>query len=82
MTKFRIYEIAKEANRDIKDVMNVLQKHKVAVKSSLNSVDESMRELVLKELSGKKTEAPKAPRPETQSRKTPAAPERRHSLLQ
>ena len=76
MTKFRIYEIAKEANRDIKDVMNVLQKHKVAVKSSLNSVDESMRELVLKELSGKKTEAPKAPRPETQSRKTPAAPEK------
>lgn len=77
MTKFRIYEIAKEANRDIKDVMNVLQKHKVAVKSSLNSVDDDMRQLVLKELSGKKTEAPKKVQAEAQPKKAPAAPEKK-----
>ena len=40
MTKFRIYEIAKEINVDSKEIVSFLKGRNIAVKSNLSSVDE------------------------------------------
>ena len=60
MTKFRIYEIAKEINVDSKEIVSFLKGRNIAVKSNLSSVDEGVRQTVLKEM-GRKGNGPKAP---------------------
>jgi translation initiation factor IF-2 len=61
MTKFRIYEIAKEMNVDSKEIVAFLKQRNITVKSNLSSVDEGVRQTVLKELGRKGNAAPKAP---------------------
>lgn len=58
MTKFRIYEIAKEINVDSKEIVSFLKGRNIAVKSNLSSVDEGVRQTVLKEM-GRKGNGPK-----------------------
>ena len=53
MTKFRIYEIAKEINVDSKEIVSFLKGRNIAVKSNLSSVDEGVRQTVLKEMGPK-----------------------------
>lgn len=60
MTKFRIYEIAKEINVDSKEIVSFLKARNIAVKSNLSSVDEGVRQTVLKEMS-RKGNGPRAP---------------------
>ena len=57
MGKYRVYEIAKEIDKDSKTVLEFLSEHKVSVKNHMSSVDEDVRSLIMKGMS-KKTTAP------------------------
>ncbi len=61
MSKYRIYELAKEFNKKSADILEVLAKHDHKVSSSLNSVGEEERELLKKVFSDKKPAPQKAP---------------------
>ena len=64
MAKQKIYELAKELNKSNKEVMEVLSKHGIEVKSHLNAIEEDQAALVKKAFAPKaeapKVEAPKA----------------------
>jgi translation initiation factor IF-2 len=81
MTKFRIYEIAKEMNVDSKEIVFFLKQRNIAVKSNLSSVDEGVRQMVLKGLR-KASSAPAAKVPTAGSHapakgKTSVVPEKK-----
>ena len=63
--KYRIYELAKDYGVSSKDVMGVLEAHKVEFKNHTSTVNEATKELVEKLLrpgkGGKAKAAPAAP---------------------
>ena len=59
MAKQKIFELAKELNKSSKEVMEVLQKNGVEVKSHMNSLEDDQIAMVKKAFAPK-TEAPKA----------------------
>lgn len=50
MTKYRIYEIAKELNLDNKKVLGFLADHKINVKNHMSTVETSVRDMIVKGL--------------------------------
>ena len=50
MTKYRIYEIAKELNLDNKKVLDFLADHKINVKNHMSTVETSVRDMIVKGL--------------------------------
>ncbi|MGP2528028.1 translation initiation factor IF-2 [Acidaminococcus sp. LBK-2] len=50
MTKYRIYEIAKELNLDNKKVLGFLADHKITVKNHMSTVETSVRDMIVKGL--------------------------------
>ena len=64
MAKQKIYELAKELNKSNKEVMEVLSKNGIEVKSHLNAIEEDQAALVKKAFAPK-VEAPKAEVPKT-----------------
>lgn len=69
MGKHRVYEIAKEIGKSNQEVMDILAKNNIQVKSTLSTVDDTVRDLVMKN-TGKKSEPEKKAAPAVQ----PAAP--------
>ena len=64
MAKQKIYELAKELNKQSKDIVEFLNKNGVEVKSHMSSVEDAQIEMVKKAFAPKK-EAPKAEAPAT-----------------
>ena len=58
MGKHRVYEIAKEFDVDSKKVMEFLSGHKVDVKSHMSSVDDNVRNMIVKEFGKKNKTTP------------------------
>ena len=50
MTKYRIYEIAKELNLDNKKVLGFLADHKITVKNHMSTVEAGVRDMIVKGL--------------------------------
>ena len=81
MAKQKIYELAKELNKSNKEVMEVLSKNGIEVKSHLNAIEEDQAALVKKAFAPKvevpKAEAPKAEAPKTEEAKAEEAPKKK-----
>jgi len=79
MGKHRIYEIAKELNQDNKVVLDYLNAHQIAVKSHMSSVDDDVRDRILRDLGDKaakpaaKTEAKPVVKPQVKPEARPEA---------
>ena len=54
MSKYRIYDIAKELNTDNKTILNILHKNNIEAKSHSSTVDDGARQLVIKALKPQK----------------------------
>ena len=54
MTKYRIYEIAKEMNLDNKKVLGFLADHKISVKNHMSTVEANVRDMIIKGLKDNK----------------------------
>ena len=50
MSKYRIYDIAKELNTDNKTILGILHKNNIAAKSHSSTVDDNARQVVIKAL--------------------------------
>ena len=48
MGKHRVYEIAKELGKTNQEVIDILAKNNIQVKSTLSTVDDTVRDLVVK----------------------------------
>ena len=68
MAKQKIYELAKELNKQSKDIVEFLNKNGVEVKSHMSSVEDAQIEMVKKAFAPKK-EAPKAEAPKAEAPK-------------
>ena len=62
MTKYRIYEIAKEMNLDNKKVLGFLADHKISVKNHMSTVEANVRDMIIKGLKGNQGPVKAAPR--------------------
>lgn len=73
MGKHRVYEIAKELGKTNQEVIDILAKNNIQVKSTLSTVDDTVRDLVVKN-SAKKSSSEKkaAPAPQPAIKKEPA----------
>ena len=76
MAKQKIYELAKELNKSNKEVMEVLSKNGIEVKSHLNAIEEEHVALVKKAFAPK-AEAPKAEAPKAEEEKGEEAPKKK-----
>ena len=76
MAKQKIYELAKELNKSNKEVMEVLSKNGIEVKSHLNAIEEDQAALVKKAFAPK-VEAPKAEVPKTDEARAEEAPKKK-----
>ncbi len=76
MAKQKIYELAKELNKSNKEVMEVLSKNGVEVKSHLNALEEDQVAMVKKAFAPK-AEAPKAEAPKAEEAKAEEAPKKK-----
>lgn len=74
MAKQKIHELAKELNKSSKEVMEVLNKNGVDVKSHMAAIEDQQVEMV------KKAFAPKAEAPKTEEPKGEEAPKKKKSL--
>ena len=54
MSKYRIYDIAKELNTDSKTILGILHKNNVEAKSHSSTVDDNARQIVIKALQPQK----------------------------
>ena len=50
MSKYRIYDIAKELNTDNKTILGILHKNNIEAKSHSSTVDDNARQVVIKAL--------------------------------
>ena len=76
MAKQKIYELAKELNKSNKEVMEVLSKNGIEVKSHLNAIEEDQAALVKKAFAPK-AEAPKVEAPKAEEAKAEEAPKKK-----
>ncbi len=58
MAKYRIYELAKQYNKSNEEVIEILNRHQIEVTKAANSVDESAKEILDKEINGNKSKKP------------------------
>ncbi|MCD7875171.1 MAG: translation initiation factor IF-2 N-terminal domain-containing protein, partial [Acidaminococcaceae bacterium] len=73
MGKHRIYEIAKELGKTNQEVIDILAKNNIQVKSTLSTVDDTVRDLVVKNSAKKSAPEKKAaPAPQPAVKKEPA----------
>ena len=61
MSKYRIYDIAKELNTDNKTILNILHKNNIEAKSHSSTVDDGARQLVIKALQPQKQQSAAKP---------------------
>jgi translation initiation factor IF-2 len=61
MSNMRVYELAKEFNKETKEVLEVLRKANFAVKNNFSSVGEAEREALMKHYNKDTKPAAKAP---------------------
>lgn len=73
MSKYRIYDIAKELNTDNKTILNILHKNNIEAKSHSSTVDDGARQLVIKALQPQKQQPAAKPQQRT------SQPQRSHS---
>lgn len=76
MSKYRIYDIAKELNTDNKTILGILHKNNIEAKSHSSTVDDNARQVVIKALQSQQTNArakQTAPKPQNDGKpQTPA----------
>ena len=60
MGKHRVYEIAKELGKTNQEVIDILAKNNIQVKSTLSTVDDTVRDLVVKNSARKPVQEKKA----------------------
>lgn len=73
MGKHRVYEIAKELGKTNQEVIDILAKNNIQVKSTLSTVDDTVRDLVVKNSAKKSAPEKKAaPAPQPAVKKEPA----------
>lgn len=76
MSKYRIYDIAKELNTDNKTILGILHKNNIEAKSHSSTVDDNARQVVIRELQSQQTKAnakQTAPKPQNDGKtQTPA----------
>ena len=73
MGKHRVYEIAKELGKTNQEVIDILAKNNIQVKSTLSTVDDKVRDLVVKNSAKKSAPEKKAaPAPQPAVKKEPA----------
>lgn len=74
MSKYRIYDIAKELNTDNKTILGILHKNNIEAKSHSSTVDDNARQVVIKALQSQQTNAKQtAPKPRNDGKpQTPA----------
>lgn len=76
MSKYRIYDIAKELNTDNKTILGILHKNNIEAKSHSSTVDDNARQVVIKALQSQQTNAKAkqtAPKPQNDGKpQTPA----------
>ena len=73
MGKHRVYEIAKELGKTNQEVIDILAKNNIQVKSTLSTVDDTVRDLVVKNSARKPVQEKKAaPAPQHIVKKEPA----------
>lgn len=73
MGKHRVYEIAKELGKTNQEVIDILAKNNIQVKSTLSTVDDTVRDLVVKNSAKKSAPEKKAaPEPQPAVKKEPA----------
>ncbi|WP_455652986.1 translation initiation factor IF-2 [Phascolarctobacterium sp.] len=73
MGKLRVYEIAKELGKTNQEVIDILAKNNIQVKSTLSTVDDTVRDLVVKNSAKKSAPEKKAaPAPQPAVKKEPA----------
>ena len=75
MSKYRIYDIAKELNTDSKTILGILHKNNVEAKSHSSTVDDNARQIVIKALQPQKPQpaAAKAQQMQKPSQKAQSA---------
>lgn len=72
MGKHRVYEIAKELGKTNQEVIDILAKNNIQVKSTLSTVDDTVRDLVVKNSARKPAPEKKAaPAPQPAAKKEP-----------
>ena len=72
MGKHRVYEIAKELGKTNQEVIDILAKNNIQVKSTLSTVDDTVRDLVVKNSARKPVQEKKAaPAPQHIVKKEP-----------
>ena len=72
MGKHRVYEIAKELGKTNQEVIDILAKNNIQVKSTLSTVDDTVRDLVVKNSARKPAPEKKAaPAPQHAAKKEP-----------
>ena len=80
MSNMRVYELAKEFNKETKEVLEVLRKANFAVKNNFSSVGEAEREALMKHYNKDTKPAAKAPvkevKPKAQVQAKEAAPKK------
>lgn len=73
MGKHRVYEIAKELGKTNQEIIDILAKNNIQVKSTLSTVDDTVRDLVVKNSAKKSAPEKKAaPAPQPAVKKEPA----------
>ena len=73
MGKHRVYHIAKELGKTNQEVIDILAKNNIQVKSTLSTVDDTVRDLVVKNTANKSAPEKKAaPAPQPAVKKEPA----------
>ena len=76
MSKYRIYDIAKELKTDNKTILGILHKNNIEAKSHSSTVDDNARQVVIKALQSQQTNAnakQTAPKPQNDGKpQTPA----------
>ena len=75
MSKYRIWELAKEYNTSSKVILDILERNKIEAKNHMSNVDAAAKELISRTFAHKsgdapkKAEAPKQPKPAQQPQK-------------
>ena len=70
MSKYRIWELAKEYNTSSKVILDILERNKIEAKNHMSNVDEAAKQLISRTFAHKTGDAPKkadAPKPQKQA---------------
>ncbi len=71
MSKYRIYDIAKELNTENKTILDILHKHNIEAKSHSSTIDDTAKQVVIKALQPKPKQPVQQSRPVSQQDRQP-----------